>query len=260
MKKIVFVLFMLLCCGLHAQKEEVIINTDYEMPNFNDNSVQLIDMNTIDGKFSSLVRITNYSKYKSIEFEVFVHSPLSSSWESLGKASLPGFDTDADYGKKYPNLNQYRYFAILPKSDSKYDYQYKIEKKGGRLDVQVFTKGDDVNELPLPYHDASGVYVFTNRLIPGGATENIRLQNMTSQQSISVVVFGWDKKNFRWVQLCSVSAQAGQKKPTVYEVFDKKLSFKKFKYLALATPDGKKYNYKFRESHNDWFIIIEDSL
>lgn len=255
-----FIFIMLLCCGLYAQKEEVIINTDYEMPTFEDNSAQLIDMSTFDGKFCSFVRITNYSKYKSIEFEVFVHSPLSSSWESLGTASLPGFDADADYGKKYPNLNQYRYFAILPKSDSKSGYLYKIEKKGGRLDVQVFTKGDNVNEKPLPYHDSPGVYVFTDRLIPGGAKENIRLQNMTSQLSISVVVFGWDKKHFKWIQLCSISAQAGQKKPTVYEVFDKKLSFKKFKYLALATPDGKKYNYKFRESHDDWLIIIEDSL
>lgn len=251
---------MLLCFGLYAQKDEVIINTDYEMPTFSDKSALLVDVNSVDGKFSSFVRITNYSKFNSIEFEVFVHSPLTSSWESLGKASLPGFDSDADFGKKYPNLSQYRYFAVQPKSDTKSDYQYKIEKRGGRLDVQVFTKGDNVNEKPMPHHAAPGVFVFTNRLIPGGATENIRLQNMTSQQSISVVVFGWDKKHFKWIQLCSVSAQSGQKSPTVYEVFDKKLSFKKFKFLALAVPDGKKYNYRFRESHNDWLIIVEDSL
>jgi len=260
MKKNVVICFMLLSFGLYAQKNEVTINTDYEMPTFHDNSALLIDMNSIEGKFNSVVRITNYSKYRSIEFEVFVHSPLSSSWETLGNVSLSGFESEASFGRKYPNLNQYRYFAVLPKSDSKSDYQYKIGKKAGRLDVQVFTKGDDINEKPLPYHDASGVYVFTNRLIPGGATENIRCLNMTSQQSISVVIFGWDKKHFKWIQLCSISAQAGQKKPTVYEVFDKKLSFKKFKYLALATPDGEKYNYKFRESHNDWLIIIEESL
>lgn len=57
----------------------------YNMPAFSDSSAILIDVNKINGKFGTFVRITNYSEFKTLEFEVFVHSPLSSSWKSLGK-------------------------------------------------------------------------------------------------------------------------------------------------------------------------------
>lgn len=260
-KEILFVLAVVLTVfPCTAQKEEVTINTDYDMPSFGDESAVLIDVNKIDGRFNSFICITNYSKYKEIAFEVFVHSPISSSWESLGKSSLPGFESKANYGKKNTNLKLYRYFAVVPMIDSKFDYQYKIEKKFGRLEISIFTKNANVDEQPLPYHDAQGVYVFIDKQIPNGAKKGIRLQNMTSSQIVSVVLYGWDKKNYKWVQLCGLSAQVGQKKPTNYKVFNKKLSFKKFKYLAIASPDGKKYNYQFQKKGNTWFIIVEDTL
>ena len=153
-----------------------------------------------------------------------------------------------------------RICAIGFRIDSKFDYQYKIEKKFGRLEISIFTKGTNIDEQPLPYHDAPGVYVFTDKQIPAGAKKGIRLQNMTSSQIVSVVLYGWDQKNYKWVQLCGISAQVGQKKPTNYKIFNKKLSFTKFKYLAIVSPDGKKYNYQFQKKGNNWFIIVEDTL
>lgn len=260
MRKILLLGFVLICCNMYAQKQEIVIDTNYAMPKFEDATAVLVDINAINGKFSSFIRLTNYSKFPDIKFEVFVHSPLTSSWESLGNAILPGFEAEVNLGKKFPNLSLYRYFVIVPKSDSKSEYQYKIEKKMGRLDVSIFTKGVNTEEKPLPFHKTPFAYVFTEKQIPHGANENIRLYNMTSQQSISVTVFGWDKKNYKWIKLCSISAQSGQRKAIIYEIISKKLHYKKYKYLALATTDDKKYDYRFKEEHDDWTIFIEDAF
>lgn len=260
MKKLLFLGLLLVCCNIYAQKQEIVIDTNYAMPKFEDKTAVLVDINAVNGKFSSFIRLTNYSKFPNLKFEVFVHSPLTSSWESLGNATLPSFEAEADMGKKFPNLSLYRYFAIVPKSDSKSEYQYKIEKKMGRLDVSIFTKGANMEEKPLPFHNTPFAYVFTNKQIPHSAKENIRLYNMTSQQSISATVFGWDKKTYRWIKLCSIAAQTGQQKATVCEITNKKLHYNKYKYLALATSDGKKYDYRFKEEHDDWTIFIEDAF
>lgn len=260
MKRLLLICLLSIACAVYAQKEQVIIDTNYPMPTYLDNSAQVIDMNNIKGNFSSFIRITNYSKFNGIEFEVFVHSPISSSWESLGKNRLAGFDDDVAFGKQYPNLKLYRYFAIVPKSDSKAEYQYKIEKKMGRLDVTIFNKDADIYATPLPTHPIQNAYVFTDRKIPNGSKENIRLYNMSSTPLVSVTVYGWDKKEYKWIKLLNIAAQSGQRKPTVYETIDKKLSYKKFKYLAISTKDDKKYDYIFKEEHDDWTIIIEDTF
>lgn len=260
MRRLLLIGILCLASVVYAQKQEVVIDINYPMPDFQDKYAQLIDMQNIKGNFSSFIRITNYSKFNEIEFEVFVHSPISSSWESLGTNSLAGFDDVVAFGKQYPNLKFYRYFAIVPKSESKAEYQYKIEKKMGRLDVAIFSKDANINATPMPSHPIVNSYVFTDNKIPNGSKENIRLYNMTSTPTVSVSIFGWDKKEYKWVKLCTIAAQSGQRKPTVYESVEKKLSYKKFKYLAISTKDGVKYDYKFKEEHDDWTIIVEDSF
>ncbi|MBO6050826.1 MAG: hypothetical protein J6P65_02450 [Bacteroidales bacterium] len=260
MRKLLLIGIMCFVCAVYAQKQEVVIDTNYPLPEFHDKDAQLIDMNNIKGNFGSFIRVTNYSKFKGIEFEVFVHSPISSSWESLGTNRLAGFDDDVAFGKQYPNLKLYRYFAIVPKSESKAEYQYKIEKKMGRLDVSIFNQDANINATPLPSHPIANAYVFTDKKIPQGSKENIRLYNMTSTATVSISIFGWNKKEYQWVKLCTIAAQSGQRKPIVYESDDKKLSFKRFKYLAISNKDGVKYDYKFKEEHDDWTIIVEESF
>ena len=146
----------------NEEEQEIVIDTNYAMPKFEDATAVLVDINAINGKFNSFIRLTNYSKFPDIKFDVFVHSPLTSTWELLGNAMLPGFEAEVDLGKKFPNLSLYRYFAIVPKSDSKSEYQYKMEKKMGRLDVSIFTKGVNTEEKPLPFHKTPFAYVFTD--------------------------------------------------------------------------------------------------
>lgn len=185
--------------------------------------------------------------------------PLTFSWESLGTDELKGFDDDKDYGKKFQNLNQYRYFAIVPINAGTNQYQYKIEKNLGRLDVSIFDADADVNAKPLPYHSSPLAYVFTSKQIPNGAKENISLVNMTSKNLISISVLGWDRKNFKWVKLCGINAQPNQKRATVFEITNKKLHFRHFKYFAIIPSDDCKYDYSFRELREDWNIIVQDA-
>ena len=257
------ILAMFFSCGLFAQEEKPVIDCNYEMPAFNDNTALMIDARNVSDKFGNgskvvgfNVKIVNYSKYKSIPFEVFVHSPLTQKWESLGNETLPGFDADANFGKKFQDLGMYRYFAVVTKEASKYDF--KVEKGMAKIEIQVYTKGADMTQQPLPYHDVSGAYVFTSKKIPRGANENIRMVNNSTQQALNIGIYGWDKKNYEWVKIAGLAAQIGQKKPTVFEADNKKIHFSKFDYLSIAAPDGKKYDYIFREDHEDWEIDVSD--
>lgn len=251
--------------GLYAQEEKPVIDCNYEMPAFSDNSALMIDARTVSDKFGNgskvagfNVKIVNYSKYKSVQFEVFVHSPLTQKWESLGNETLPGFDADANFGKKFQDLGMYRYFAVVTKDASKYDF--KVEKGMAKIEILVYTKGADMTQQPLPYHEASNAYVFISKKLPRGAGENIRMINNSSQQTLNLGIFGWDKKNYEWVKIASLSAQSGQKKPTVFEADNKKIHFSKFDYLSIVAHDGKKYDYIFREDHSDWSIDASDHI
>lgn len=235
------------------------------MPAFSDNSALMIDARTVSDKFGNgskvvgfNVKIVNYSKYKSVQFEVFVHSPLTQQWESLGKETLPGFDADANFGKKFPDLGMYRYFAVVTKDTDKYDF--KVEKGMAKIEILVYTKGSDMTHQPLPFHNAPNAYVFTSKKLPRGASENIRMTNSSSQQMLNIGVWGWDKKNYEWIKIASIVAQLGQQKPTVFETENKKIHFSKFDYFAIVAPNGKKYDYIFREDHNDWSIDASDHI
>lgn len=257
-KGILFICLFFVCCNFYAQKKEVVvIETNYDMPAFDNPQAVLIDKNKVDGRSASIVRITNYSKFRSIEFEVFVHSPLTSSWESLGIQRVSGFDTDVKFGQQYPQLGQYRYFAVVPKSANKDDLQYKIEKKGGRLQITLFNPGVDMYAEPLPFHEAPNAFVFNKDLLPDDSNENICLQNMTSNQVVSVIIFGWNQKKFQWIRLYSIAAQAGQ--TTKYRTNDSK-PFTKYKYLALVASNNKKYEYSFSERHDDWYISVQETF
>lgn len=253
-------IFFVFTFVLSAQTEKPVIETNYPQPVFEKSSAFVIDVFEGKGKFSSYVQITNYSQYASIKFEVYVHSPLTSSWESLGTQELRGFDDDVDFGKKYPDLGAYRYFAIVPINSGNNEYQYKIEKKLGRLDVSIWDAGADVNAQPLPFYNSPTAYVFTSKLIPNGAKENVSLENMTPKELISISVLGWDKKNYKWIKLYGISAHPNQKRPTAYEISDKKLHYKHFKYFAIVSSDNTKYDYTFKVNHDDWTIVAEDAL
>ncbi len=255
-KEILFICLLFICCNFYAQqKEVVVIETNYDMPAFDNPQAVLIDKNNVDGRSASIVRITNYSKFRSIEFEVFVHSPLTSSWESLGVQRVSGFDTDVKFGQQYPNLEQYRYFAVVPKSVNKNDLQYKIEKKGGKLDVSLFNQGVDMYAEPLPFHEASNAFVFTKDLLPHGAKENICLENKTSNTIVSVSIYGWNQKKLQWVRLSSIAAHKDE--PAKNEPNDK---YTKYKYLSIVSSDNKKYEYSFRERHDDWYISVQETF
>ena len=268
MKRIFVIFLSVLILGsfsLSAQEEKPVIDCNYEMPTFSDNSALLIDARKVSDKFgngSKVIgfnfKIVNYSKYKSVQFEVFVHSPLTQKWESLGKETLPGFDADATFGKKFPDLGMYRYYAVVTKEANKYDL--KVDKGMAKIEILVYTKGADMTQPPLPYHDASNAYVFTSKKLPRGANENIRMLNNSSLQTLSIGIYGWDKKNYEWVKIASIAAQTGQKKPTVFEADNRKIHFSKFDYLSIVAHDGKKHDYIFREDHSDWSIDASDHL
>lgn len=262
MNKLKFFCTIIICCiytVLSAQKDTIVINTNYNQPPFNDEKALVIDKNKVKGTFYSIIQLTNYSKFQGIEFEVFVHSPITLQWESLGVSRLPGFDADAKFGNNFPKLHLYRYFAVLPKNGYENDYQYKVQVRLGRIDVDIFTKGDNIDVEPLPYHNAPNVYVFTKKLVPNGAKENLRLTNKTTvlTKEISIAVFGWDKKDYCWVKIGTLVTK---KSVDVFEIKKKKDSFLRYKYFAIAASDGKKYDYQFNEDHDDWNIIIEDSI
>ncbi len=242
------------------KKEVVVIDTNYEMPTFDNPKAILIDKNSIEGKSSaSIVRIVNYSQFKQIEIEVFVHSPLSSKWESLGTKKVAGFDTDVNFGKKYPQLSQYRYFAIVPKSiNNKDDMQYKIEKKGGKLLVSLFNPRANIYAAPLPYHESPNAYVLTKKMLPRDANEDVILINMTATSVVSITVFAWDEKKNIWLRCFSISAMAGNS--TKLDTEDDKVKYADYKYLAIVPADDKKYLYTFDEKHSDWYITVSDTF
>ena len=155
------------------------------MPAFSDSSAILIDVNKINGKFGTFVRITNYSEFKTLEFEVFVHSPLSSSWESLGKKILPDIDDYADFGKRYLNLKDYRYFAIVPISDNGSEYQYGIEKQDGRLDVDIYTRGAFMTSIKGSAYE----FVITDKLVLPGSNDKIRVYNKSSKSTVPRILW-----------------------------------------------------------------------
>ena len=103
--------------------------------------------------------------------------------------------------------------------------------------------------------------MFSYKELPRGANENIRMFNNSSQQVLNISIYGWDKKHYEWVKIAGVAAQTGQIKPTIYRAEDnKKIHFKKFKYLSIAPIDGKMYDYIFREDHDDWEIDVSEHL
>ena len=261
-KKFFFSLLLLLYCTAFAQKQKVMVDTNYAMPSFENKDAIIIDRNTINNigiaipSYGNFIRIYNCT-FQNVEYEVFVHSPISSSWESLGKADLHCFDSYVECGYWYPKLKNYRYFAFVAKSDHDTKCQYKAEKRNGLLCLSVFPKGADVNKDPLPpIEDKPNAYVLSNRFLYG-ADENIRLYNMTSSSLITVIIFGWELKECKWMKICSLSAQAGQN--AMFDAEDEKVSLKKIEYFAIYSTDGKEYNYRFRKEHDDWTIIVEDA-
>ncbi len=259
-KGILCIGLMLLCCNFYAQKKEaVVIETNYDMPSFDNPEAILIDKNNVDGKSSaSMVHITNYSKYRTLEFEVFVHSPLSSSWESLGTQKVSGFDTDIKFGKKYPQLKAHRYFAVVPKSVKKDDLQYKMVKKNGDLNIYLFNLGVDIYAEPLPYHEKENAFVFNKNIMPGDANEDVILTNMTSNAVVSITVYGWDAKKFIWLKCFSIAAASGSK--TKIDTENDKIKYTKFKYLAIVPANTKTYQYNFSEKHSDWYITVSETF
>ena len=113
-------MLFLLYCTVIAQKQKAIIDTNYAMPSFENVYAIIIDRNAIDNigvavpSYGNTIRLYNCT-FQSVEYEVFVHSPISSSWESLGKTVLHCFDSYVEYGNRYPKLKNYRYFAFVPK-------------------------------------------------------------------------------------------------------------------------------------------------
>jgi hypothetical protein len=100
MKRIFVIFLSVLILGsfsLSAQEEKPVIDCNYEMPAFSDNSALLIDAREVSDKFgngSKVIgfnfKIVNYSKYKSVQFEVFVHSPLTQNGRALVKKHFLG--------------------------------------------------------------------------------------------------------------------------------------------------------------------------
>lgn len=248
-----------------AQKVTVKIDTDYEMPEDPSENAFVFDATYLKGKGISKIRVINYTEYRNITFEVFVHSAATRQWDSLGKANLRAFADRTDVGMKYPSLGKMRYFAIVPaEKDAQNNYLFNPAKSRGKvangpLLLEVRRPEDGLDMTPKPVFNEPHSYVLAESEIPDDSDENISVINRTSVQAISMRVFGYHKKDLKWIPLGSIVSYVnvtGGKKKGVLEM--EQYDINEFYYFGFAVNGKKDYAFAFENKNDDICVTLTD--
>ncbi len=267
MKKIfsTFIIAFGILFSAAAQKAVVKIDTNYEMPDGPSKNAFVFDATDLKGKGISKIRVINYTEYRNITFEVFVHSAATKQWDSLGKANLRAFADRTDVGNKYPSLGKMRYFAIVPsEKEAGNNYLFNPTKSRGKvanapLLLEVRRPEDGLDMTPKPVLNEPHSYVLAESEIPDDSDENISVINRTSAQAISMKVFGYHKKELKWIPLGSIVSYVnvvGGKNKGVLEM--EQYDINEFYYFGFAVNGKKDYGFAFQNKNDDICVTLTD--
>ena len=264
MKKLICTILtcMAFAVSVAAQNTTAKIDTNYEMPEGPSSNSFVFDSFELKGQNPTKVCVINYTTYRSVSFEIFVHSAITKQWESLGKANLRAFADRTEIGQKYKNLSKMRYFAIVPaEKDAGNEYLFNPAKKQTRLVkaplfIEIRKPDDDLNMTPKPVFNEPHSYVLAESEIPDDSDENISLINMTSIPTISMRVFGYSKKDLKWIPLGTVAATAGKKGKGVLEM--EQYDINEFYYFGFSVNGKKDYAFAFMNKNDDICVMLMD--
>ena len=255
MKKIMaFVAAALLSAAfVFAEKEK--LDFDYEAPKMDKNGAFYIDAKEFKGRKIEGLLIVNYSDFNDIAYDAYVHSPLTQKWEFLGSAVLKGFGDRIVVGRDYENLPDYRYFAIVPQRTDDFDFEIEKNKQGifrkALISVEIRSPDYIMEESPKPKISEKNAYVTREEEIPSKAKKDIMIINRTDRREISVKVFGYSKKQVKWIPLGTVDTKVtvGQNALKM-----KNAKIENFYYFAFSGVD--QWEYSFDVEKGDLLVTV----
>lgn len=222
-----------------------------EAPAFNGENSFVIDANTVSGKFKSHVVIINKNDAYPIDVKVFAYDK---DWKEIGSTTFNFFDDEYKIksGKELKPSN-YQYFAIELSKNAK--AIYKAEKSHNDLVIEIRNEGTDIAKTAFPTYDGNpDAFLFDMNEIDDDADENMKLKGkFKTKEKVGFNVFAFDKSLHKWVEF---GTSYIERKNDTDSVEGKNNKLSRYRYFAIESMDGTKYNYEPEEDDDDLIIIV----
>ena len=217
--------------------------------NLDAENVFVLDANSIDGKAREDVKLINETE-EQIGFEVYYYDNKNASWQFYGSIYLKDFydSEDVDSHMEY-RISQIQYFAVVPTNNKAYNYRaQKIEN-----DLCIFVMPDSEFDFKKELETA---FIIDSDNIKDKFYDEIEFVNLTDDYGISFAVYASDNKDKDWKRAGGVTLQEYNDSEDLDSPIEKTLH--SFRYFAIVSKNGKKYNFEARKQKGDLVIFVRN--
>lgn len=213
----------------------------------------IVDPKPVKGKNSDFIQIINFTDDTSAVFEVWGYKK---AWEKIGDTK------PVDYANQYMmetefdhKLDKFKYFAIVSKDGKEYKYDYS--KFVLNMYVVKHYCGS-FRILPADAVPGKNAFTIENKAVKGSFKDRIRIVNETGTKKPSFKIYGSnDNSTWELVAGTTVTPDDDDDEEASYCEAVNEKTLASYKFYAIESRDGAKYNYEVSKAHNDLYITVK---
>lgn len=252
MKKLIALLFTtVVSVALFAQNLPAFTESD---------NAYVFDAKKLDDDYEDNCKVINLSFEENLSFDVYVMKSNKKQWLLAGTATVNGILDACVLESKYDgDYDDYRYFALVPKDNRKYDVTFTCDS----IFLYAFFKEACVFLVDIPGATTPDKYkknatIIDSKSIKGKFKDNIKLINKSSDSNIDFLIFGFDEEGAeKWNAVGKSDLKEYDDSDTMDAPLNNSDDKKIYNYYAIYATNGKKYDVSATKSHNDLYIEIK---
>ena len=219
----------------------------------------VFDAKTLKEDFGDACKVVNLTFDEKLAFDVYLMKSNKKKWLFAGDAIVNGILDSCVLESEYDgDYDDYRYFALVPKDDRKYNVTFTWDN----VFMYAFSKESCVflvdNDADTPENVRNNSTVIDVNSVKGKFKDNIKLINKSSDSNMDFIIFGFDDPNAtKWNAVGKSDLKEFNDSDTVDTIINDSSNMKKYAYYAVYALNGKKYDVNPSKAHNDLIIEIK---
>ena len=219
----------------------------------------VFDAKTLKEDFGDACKIVNLTFEKDLTFDVYLMKSNKKKWLHAGEATVSGILDSCVLESEYDgDYDDYRYFALVPKDDRKYNVTFTYDN----VFMYAFSKESCVflvdMDVDTPSDVRSNSTIIDVNSVKGKFKDNIKLINKSSDSNMDFYIFGFDSPDAtKWNAVGKGDLKGFDDSDSIDTIVNDSSNMKKYAYYAVYAANGKKYDVNPSKAHNDLIIEIQ---